>query len=386
MLRYLSNDLIVHLIIFQTIILLISIWNIILVRRARRHSRSPNPQPVSILVPARNEESNIAACVQSLLTQRYPDFEVIVLDDSSTDSTYQILQEIAQANHKLTVLKGKRGPDKHPGKNWACNQLADAARGELLLFTDADTIHQPEMLEKLIAALEGENADLVTGYPRQVLGSWGEKLLVPFFSWAVLVFFPLGLAYKMRSAIFTTAVGQLMLFRKQVYQSIGGHAGVSQSIVDDLALARKVQEGGFRWRVVQAADLISCRMYQTSRQALEGFTKNLFAAFEFRLIPFSFAFLWLAVLFLEPLLILGLLAAGRAPLADPAILAICIGLSVLVWLIPFIHLALPIWLAFCYPALVIANEISAARSLWLSLKGKLVWKDRVIEPSSWKWF
>jgi chlorobactene glucosyltransferase len=385
MFRYLSSDLIVHLIIFQAVILLISIWNIILVRRARRHSQPFNQQSVSILVPARNEELNIAACIQSLLSQRYPDFEVIVLDDSSTDSTFQILQEISQANHNLTVLKGERGPDKHPGKNWACNQLADSARGELLLFTDADTTHHPEMLENITAALEGENADLVTGYPRQALGSWGEKLLVPFFSWAVLVFFPLGLAYKMRSAIFTTAVGQLMLFRKQVYQSIGGHAGVSRSIVDDLALARKVQENGFRWRVVQAADLISCHMYQTSRQALEGFSKNLFAAFGFRLIPFSFAFLWLAVLFLEPLLILVLLAAGRAPLADPGVLAICLGLSVLVWMIPFIHLALPVWLAFCYPAVVIANGISAARSLWLTLKGELVWKDRVIEPSSWKW-
>lgn len=386
MIRYFSSDLIVHLIIFQTVILVIALWNIMLARKARRHSPPAVSLPVSILVPARNEELNIAACVKSLLSQDYPDFEVIVLDDNSSDGTLRVLQEIAQEEPRLTVLEGRPGPDLHPGKNWACSQLADAAQGELLFFTDADTVHRPETLLMATAALVGESADLITGYPRQVLRTWGEKLLVPFFSWAVLVFFPLGLAYRIPSAIFTTAVGQMMLFRKGAYRAIGGHAGVSQSIVDDLSLARKIHREGFRWRVVWISDLISCRMYRTTSQALEGFSKNLFAAFEFRLLPFIFAFLWLGVLFLEPLILLLMHIAGKAPGVDLGNLAVCLGLSILVWLIPYLHLGLPAWLATLYPVTVLANEISAARSLWLSLRGKLVWKDRLIEPSSWKWF
>ncbi len=386
MMRYFISDLIVHLIFFQVVILVISLWNILLVRKARHHTPPSHLPTVSVLVPARNEELNIATCVESLLDQNYPDFEVIVLNDGSTDNTQQILTEIAQREQCLTVLEGQPGPEKHLGKNWACSQLADAARGELLFFTDADTIHHSDTLLGAVAALTGEKVDLITGYPRQILNSWGERLLVPFFSWAVLVFFPLGLAYRISSAIFTTAVGQMMLFRREAYHEIGGHAGVSQSIVDDLALARKIHRNGFRWRVVHISDLISCRMYRTSRQALEGFSKNLFAAFEFRLLPFLFAFLWLAILFLEPLAVLVLNLVGKVPGANPGNLVVCLGLSILVWLIPYLHLGLPAWLALLYPATMLANEFSAARSLSLSLRGKLVWKDRVIKPSSLKWF
>lgn len=382
---YLTRDLILHLILFQAAILAITISNIYLSRRARRHPLSDQLPRVSILVPARNEELNINACILSLLAQQYPDFEVIALNDRSTDQTGKILGELAEGNPGLKVLEGQPERAGQTGKNWACSQLAEAASGELLFFTDADTQHSPQTLLSAVSSLEGEGADLLSGYPRQVLGSWGEKLLVPFFSWAVLVFFPLGLAYRMKNAIFTTAVGQMMLFRRAAYQAIGGHGGVSESIVDDLALARRIQAAGFRWRVVSAADLITCRMYRTTRQALDGFSKNLFAAFEFRLLPYLFAFTWLAVLFLEPLVVLVLHFLGKAPLAQPPLLAVCSGLSLGIWLIAYWHLGIPWWLALCYPATVLANLVSGARSLWLSLAGKLVWKGRAIQPSNWKW-
>lgn len=386
LIHYFSVDLINHLIIFQAAVLLITIWNIFLTRNARRHSIPSSLPQVSILVPARNEEDNVAPCITSLLAQEYPAYEVIVLDDHSTDRTRPILDEIALEQPELTVISGQPGQKDQTGKNWACTQLAERAQGDLLLFTDADTVHHPQMLKSAVSALLGESADLVTGYPRQILGTVGEKLLVPFFSWAVLVFFPLGVAYAIKSPIFTTAVGQLMLFKREAYFKIGGHEGVSTSIVDDLSLAREIHASGFKWRNIYIADLISCRMYRTSQGAVEGFAKNLFAAFEFRMLPFLFAFLWLAVLFLEPPLILILNLLGKVQDAQLGRLAICIALSAAVWVIPYLHLRLPAWLATFYPITVIANEISAARSLLASLRGELVWKDRVIQPSNWKWF
>lgn len=384
--QYFSADLITHLIIFQLVLLLIILSNILLSRRARRHQKPAELPSVSILVPARNEEDKIAACVVSLLKQDYPDFKVVILDDRSTDQTGTILKEIQKSWPSLTVLSGQPGPADQTGKNWACTQLYQRSRGDLLLFTDADTVHKPQMLKETVTALVGEEADLITGYPKQILGTWGERFLVPFFSWAILTLFPLGLAYHIKSPIFTTAVGQLMLFRREAYQKIGGHEGVSSSIVDDLSLAREIHRNGFKWRVLYLADLISCRMYSSSREAQEGFAKNLFAAFEFRLVPFIFAFSWLAVLFLEPLLILSLKFAGLAPLASTSELITCILLSAAVWILPYLHYRLPVWLALLYPLTTLSNGISAIRSLLASLQGKLVWKNRVIQASNWKWF
>jgi chlorobactene glucosyltransferase len=386
MIRYFTYDLIIHIIIFQFVILCFILWNIYLTIHSRRHSPPSKFPRVSVLVPARNEERNITECIESLLKQDYPDFEILVLDDQSTDNTRTILAAMAEIHSKLTLLDGESTTDQLPGKNWACTQLAQKAQGDLLLFTDADTVHKPQTLTKAVSALIGERADLVTGYPKQSLNSWGERLLVPFFSWAVLSFFPLGLAYKLPSPILASAVGQMMLFKRDAYQTIGGHSSVNSSIVDDLALVRKIHIHNYRWRVIYIADMIKCRMYQNSRDALNGFTKNLFAAFDFRLVPYLFTFTWLAIMFIEPLIILFLMMAGKAPLAHPTSLIVCLCFSFLLWLVPYLYLGIPAWLALLYPVTIVANKIAAIRSLWISLSGDLVWKGRRMQRPNWKWF
>ena len=386
MLDYFTHDLIIHLILFQTILLLIILSNAWFLHRARRHA-SPLVFPkVSILVPARNEEKNIAGCVRSLLAQDYPAFEVLVLDDQSTDATLSILEQIAATQPGLKVLAGGPPPEGWLGKNWACTQLARQAQADLLLFTDADTLHQPQSLRILVTALLGEQADLLTGFPRQEVHSWGERLLVPFFSWASFSFVPLGLSYRLRLPLLSSAVGQMMLFRRAAYQAIGGHANVSSSIIDDLMLVRRIKAAGFRWRVLPVTDLIACRMYPGSRAAFEGFARNLFAAFNFRLLVFLFAFCWLAVVFWEPLIVLALSVSGWLPPARIELLAVCIGLSLLVWLIPCLELGFPFGLAFLYPLILLANEVAAFKSLRLSLAGRLTWKDRDLARPHWKWF
>lgn len=385
MLHYLTHDLIIHLIIFQAVVLLVILSNIFIIHRTRRQGQPPVYPMVSILVPARNEESNIAGCVQSLLAQDYPAFEVLVLDDQSEDGTRGILEKIAENQPGLRILDGAPPPAGQVGKNWACSQLAEQAEGELFFFTDADTIHHPATLRTIVAALLREQTYFLTGFPRQEVHSWGERLLVPFFSWALLSFIPLALAYRVRLPVLSVAVGQVMLLRREAYLAIGGHAQTSSSIVDDLLLARQIQAAGLRWRVVFVADLISCRMYRSNREAVNGFTKNIFAAFNFHLLPLIFVFIWLAVMFWEPLIILLAMIFGHSLQVQAYELITCLGLSVLLWLIQYANMRIPIWLACFYPFTILANELVALRSVLHTLGGHLSWKGRAIPSPHWKW-
>ena len=140
MVDYFTRDLIYHLIIFQVVLLLVILSNIWITRRIRHHSPPDVFPMVSILIPVRNEERSIAGCVQSLLAQDYPSFEVVVLDDQSSDGTRAILEKMAISQPALRILHGEPPSDNQVGKNWACSQLARQAQGELLFFTDADTL------------------------------------------------------------------------------------------------------------------------------------------------------------------------------------------------------------------------------------------------------
>ncbi len=385
MIDFLLHDFIFNLILFQVALLAVILSNLTLLHRSRRHAPPEQFPKVSILVPAFNEEKNVGRCIQSLLAQDYPSFEVFALDDQSTDATLAVLEQLAISQPKLKILRGSPPPADQMGKNWACSQLAGHAEGDLLFFTDADTFHQPKALRVIVTTLLGERADLLTGFPQQHVLSWGERLLVPFFSWASLSFIPLWIAYKVRWQFLVVAVGQVMLFQREAYQKIGGHAALGGAIVDDITLARKIKAAGLRWRVTSISDLIKSRMYHSSAEAANGFTKNLFAAFDFHLISYLFVFLWLAVLFVLPILLLGSLVAGTATNGYSERLIICVILSFFVWLIPYIEIGIPLYLTFLFPVTVLANEVIAFRSLFFSLTGRLTWKNRPLNTPKWKW-
>ena len=385
MVTYLTHKLIIDLILFQLVVLVIVLSNILILHRARSHEQLHIFPTVSILVPARNEERSIGGCIQSLLEQDYPTYEVIALDDQSSDGTFAILEQIASSQPRLKVLAGTPPPEGMSGKNWACAQLADQSQADLLLFTDADTVFKPQSLRLTVSTMLSQHADLLTGFPRQSVHTWGERLLVPFFSWAVLCFIPLWVAYRLRLPALSSAVGQMMLFRREVYQKIRGHENLGAVIVDDLVLARRIKAAGLRWRVMNVTDLITSRMYHGPREAFDGFAKNLFASFDFHLSIFLFVFIWLAVLFLEPLIVFVALLLGFAPTAVLSELVICISLSLLLWLIPYIELGVPAYLGFIYPVTTLANVIAAFQSLRLSMAGRLYWKGRSLIRPKWKW-
>jgi chlorobactene glucosyltransferase len=385
MVDYFTHDLIYHLVIFQAVILLIILSNIWITRRVRHHSPPAVFPMVSVLIPARNEERSIASCVRSILAQDYPSFEVLVLDDQSNDCTRAILEKMAISQPALKILHGEPPPGNQVGKNWACSQLARQAQGELFFFTDADTLTRSDTLKTIVTTLMGEQADLLTGFPRQEVRTLGERLLVPFFSWAFLSFIPLALAYKLRLPFLSIAVGQMMLFRREAYLAIGGHENISSSVVDDMSLARQIKAKRLSWRVSYISDLVSCRMYHSSREAMDGFTKNLFAAFDYRLFPFLFAFIWLMVMFWEPLIVLAVMISGLVTQAQLIAIVACLTLSFLLWLIPYSEMHIPFFLALLYPFTILANFGVAFRSLVHSLGGRIIWKGRNIARTRWKW-
>jgi chlorobactene glucosyltransferase len=232
---------------------------------------------VSVIVPARNEALNIVACLESVVASEYPDFEVIVVDDRSDDGTGELARSVpAGRAERLVVIDGTPLPDGWLGKPWACQQGVEAARGDLLLFTDADTVHGSALLRRAVAGQEQEQADLLTIVGRQLMETFWERLVQPQIFLAMLLRFPdferIAKNARWRDAI---ANGQYLLFRRSAYEAIDGHEAVRDEVVEDLALAQHVKRAGLRLRIRGAETDLATRMYRSLPHLIEGWSKNI---------------------------------------------------------------------------------------------------------------
>jgi chlorobactene glucosyltransferase len=250
------------------------------VRRKAQGATTAQPH-VSVLVPARNEAKNIAPCVASLLHQDYPDYDVVILNDASTDDTGAQLDRLAVASpHLKAIQSAETPPDGVNSKSYACSRLADHATGEWLLFTDADTRHMPQSLARGIAMALALDVDLLSVTPYQHTVTWSESLLVSF----VLDFLPLlgvNLKALWRGDSRTLAVnGQYLLVRASTYRSLGGHGAIRTEMVDDFALARRFRANGYKIAFVDGGEMLECRMYRNVREVWAGFSKNLLLGLE----------------------------------------------------------------------------------------------------------
>ena len=358
------------------ILLIISLSNVKYLRRLHLYPQPTNFPRFSVLVPARNEEENIGDCVSTLLSQDYPDFQVIVLDDNSTDSTWEILQKLAGQDTRLKLLRGKPLPPDWLGKHWACHQLAQTADGELLLFVDADTTYQPDMLRHAAGAITAEKAALICVLPRQKVVTWSELLGVPGIYFAILSGIPLGLSRHQRNPLFLAVIGQCLLFRREVYTAVGGYAAVRQNVVDDIAITRKVIGMRFAYSLLDGNGQVSCRMYRNFRQAWMGLTKSTFASFNSD--PFQLIFMQMVVLFLfvEPLVAFIMGLSQPFPLDITAMSGVGISLALLLFGISYHRFRFPLYLVFLYPANAIFMVVIAIASMVLTMQGKAKWKDR----------
>jgi chlorobactene glucosyltransferase len=365
--------------IFLSALFLIELSNYVALRRIDSFSK-PNTGPlVSILIPARNEEMNIKQCVQSVLDQNYESFEVIALDDDSSDTTLQILREIASRNVRLRVIQGGNLPAGWTGKNWACHQLSMAARGDILLFMDADTYMRPTALRATVGALKDNQTGLLSALPAEETITWGEKLIVPIIHWAIFCIMPLVLAFKKWIPSLAVSHGQYMCFTKEAYNRIGGHASVKNRIVEDKAITIQIVKAGIKWRLFDGTTLLNCRMYHTSKEAVEGLIKNLFPFFGYNIPFFVFVWIWLVIVFWQPILTLAVLAAGvnvATKYIYPSYFNL--GLSLLIWGLFYWRFKFPFYLTFVYPITQIVISTIAIFSMFRSLKGKATWKGRIL--------
>lgn len=267
-----------------------------------RLSKSPLPAAfprVSVLIPARNEAAVIAGTVRRLLTQDYPHFELLLLDDASDDSTAEVARAAADGDSRLRILSGEPLPAGWMGKSWACHQLAQAAQGEFLVFTDADVIWEAGALSRLVGEMARRGADLQTVWPTQEAVTWGERLVVPLLAFVIVGYLPLLAVHHIPWPVFAAAMGQCLAFRRAAYDAVGGHAAIRAAITDDMAFAKAIKRRGLRLRVADGAGLIRCRMYRSWAQVRDGFAKNILAGHgnSVALLLLSWAFHWGLFLF-----------------------------------------------------------------------------------------
>jgi chlorobactene glucosyltransferase len=248
---------------------------------ARSHvAIEPAPVPrvapdISIIVPARNEARQIEQCVRSLLAQDYPHFEVIVVDDRSDDETAAIVERIAAEDSRLRLIHGEPLPAGWVGKPWALHQGAQEARGEWLLFTDADTIHEPGATTASLVYARAHNLDALSVLTKQIMVNSAERMVLPTILW--IIAFSIGSLDAINdpgseSALFN---GQYILALRRVYRALGGHEAVKGEVAEDLELARLIKrDGRFRAALVGANGLVRVRMYRSFGEIWRGFVKN----------------------------------------------------------------------------------------------------------------
>lgn len=258
------------------------VWNLLLYRGVlptEQTSENQDDTGLSVLIPARDEESSIREALESVLAAAGAGdlpVEVVVLDDASTDATAAIVQDITRSDSRVRLIEGTPLPPDWCGKQWACWQLAQAAKYETLMWIDADVRLEPDALPSVVATLNQSTADLISGFPRQVTKSWAERLVVPQVLLVLLGYLPI---WGMRRSVmpgFGAGCGQLFVARREAYFLVGGHAspGVRASLHDGVTLPRAFRLAGRSTDLFDATSIARCRMYHGWDQVWRGFRKN----------------------------------------------------------------------------------------------------------------
>jgi len=348
------------------------VWNVRVVRRPAARHWSASAPLLSVLVPARNEEASIATCLEALLAQDYPNFEIIVLDDRSTDGT--AATTLARRDRRVRLVRGAELPDGWTGKNWACTQLAREARGDVLCFVDADTNLQPETLSRASCELQEGDLGLVSMLLRTHTGTVAEGVLMPMVNYAVLGLLPAALIERPGFPQVAVALGPFIMVTRTAYVAAGGHAAEPAHIVDDMRLARAVKASGHRVGLRNGTTLVRTRWYTGFREIWNGFSKNAYGGLDYSPGLALVALCIVAPALLFPFLRLGAALTTGGALALPVVQ---VGLILTTRAIASRVGRDPMWSVLLHPVAVTVWAATLARSMSLARSGREIeWKGR----------
>ncbi|MFN2572795.1 MAG: glycosyltransferase family 2 protein [Gemmatimonadales bacterium] len=352
----------------------------VLYRYATRRPRLRDYAPlqagplVSVIIPARNEARNIERCVRSILATDYSPIEVIVVDDRSTDGTAEIVEPAT--GKRLRLVRGEELPEGWFGKQWALVQGYRVAKGELLLFADADTRHEPELIPRAVRGLQAEGVDLFTVLPRQEMRTFWERLIQPH---VFLVLETgvgnLGRVNRTRTDWKAIANGQFILTSRAAYDAVGTHEAVKHSVTDDVMLAQAYVRGGKNIFIAHAQKFMTTRMYASLREILAGWTKNLAQGAPLMAPPIPGLrammpyLMWLPALFWIAPPLAWLLAGWHFA-------AIATLVSLITWIAVYAVDRAPVWYALLYPFGAAVVAFIMIRSAWRGSR-KIEWRGRM---------
>jgi len=359
--------------------LYMSVRNLLFIYRNSLRPFVINGPKVSVLIPVRNEAQTIGQCLDSLLNQSYVNYEIIVLDDLSSDKTWEVLSAYEAAHSSIRIVRGKPLPDSWYGKNHALHQLAAEAGGEILLFTDADTKHKKESVSFAVTNLEYHNADFLSGYPRQKFSavSIGPVLSLMFLN---LIFFtPVWTQKKKPHPIFGLVLGQYLCIRAAAYWAVGGYASIPKVLTDDIHMGRLLIKNGFRQVFLRVGTVVSCKMYDSFQTSVQGITKCIFDFFDKKmvililLIPLFLLFVvlpsWIFIFYLF-----------FSPLSIPFFLYVGVVSLCTAWITVLVFNHFPIHTALLYPWAFPLVIYMLLRGIYFTLTDKgFLWKNRVVK-------
>jgi len=328
----------------------------------------PEKKVVSVLIPARNEEENLAVLLSDLVALSEFDGEILIYNDQSTDNTAQIVRKFEQQDSRFRLIEGDDLPNGWLGKNRACHHLAMEAKGDYLLFLDADVRIAGDAIGQAVAQLIRLKLGLLSVFPKQLMLSNGEKWSVPLMNYILMSMLPLIWVRKSPFTAHSAANGQFMLYDAEVYRQIMPHEKLRANKVEDIASARLLKRNGIRIACLAGDERIRCRMYRNLPEAVSGFSKNIDAFFGHSYLITVLFGLFHAVGFLVILLALGL--------------NLMWGYMVLMWLIRWLTSRVseqPIQENLLYfPIQIIVLERIIAVSFINKFKKESIWKGRNI--------